>query len=206
LRAAEPIIMDQALLLDTSTSFIQRLGQHDPNAWDQFTTKYGWMMRRWIQSWDVPINDVEDILQETLVRVLESVHRFDHRGSGTFRVWLKKVSRNCWLQSVRQAIYRNRQTRVRFDLASSLSESTMRTIDTQIDELIEREAFELAIRRARSECNDKSWEAYRLITFERLSGSQVAERLGISIDLAYKSKERFERQLNAQLLALESIG
>jgi hypothetical protein len=82
----------------------------------------------------------------------------------------------------------------------------MRTIDTQIDELIEREAFELAIRRTRSECNDKSWEAYRLITFERLSGSQVAERLGISIDLAYKSKERFERQLNAQLLALESIG
>jgi hypothetical protein len=38
------------LLLDTSTSFIQRLGQHDPNAWDQFTTKYGWMMRRWIEN------------------------------------------------------------------------------------------------------------------------------------------------------------
>jgi DNA-directed RNA polymerase specialized sigma24 family protein len=107
------------------------------------------MMRRWLQSWGVPINDVDDILQETSIRVLESVHRFDHRGTEAFRVWLKKVSRNCRLLSVRQAIYRNKQTRFRFDLANCLSASTMRSIDTQIDELIEREAFELAIRRSR---------------------------------------------------------
>jgi transposase len=43
------------------------------------------------------------------------------------------------------------------------------------------------------------------MAYERLSGSQVAEMLGVSIDVAYKSKDRFERQLNAQLLALESI-
>jgi RNA polymerase sigma-70 factor (ECF subfamily) len=206
LRANEPITMNHALLLDTSTSFIQRLGQQDHSTWDQFATKYTWMMRRWMQSWNVPIHDVEDVLQETLLEVLESVHHFDHRGKGSFRAWLKKVSRNCWLQSVRQAIYRNRQTRVRFDLASCLSESTMQTIDTQIDELIEREAFDLAIIRTRSECNDTSWEAYRLMAFERLSGSQVAEMLGVTIDVVYKSKDRFERQLNAQLLALESIG
>jgi hypothetical protein len=82
----------------------------------------------------------------------------------------------------------------------------MQTIDTQIDELIEREAFELAIIRTRAECNDTSWEAYRLMAYERLSGSQVAEMLGVTIDVVYKSKDRFERQLNAQLLALESIG
>jgi hypothetical protein len=107
---------------------------------------------------------------------------------------------------VRQAIYRNRQTRVRFDLASCLSESTMQTIDTQIDELIEREVFDLAIIRTRSECNDTSWEVYRLMAYERFSGAQVAEMLGVTIDVVYKSKDRFERHLNAQHLALESIG
>lgn len=82
----------------------------------------------------------------------------------------------------------------------------MQTIDTQIDELIERETFDVAIIRTRAECNDASWDAYRLMAFERMSGLQVAEMLGVTIDVAYKSKDRFERKLNAQLLALESIG
>jgi RNA polymerase sigma-70 factor (ECF subfamily) len=193
-------------LLDTSTSFVQRLGQRDPGAWDQFATKYEWMMRRWMQTWDIPIDDVDDIFQETMIRVLENVHRFAHQGTGTFRVWLKKVSRNCWLQSVRQAAYRARKSHVRFDLSSCLSESTMRRIDTEIDELIAREALDFAIRRARLECNDKAWEAYRLMTIEKLSGAEVAQTLGISIDLAYKGKDRFERQLKAQMLSLESVG
>jgi RNA polymerase sigma-70 factor (ECF subfamily) len=132
-----------------------------------------------------------------------SVPNFEHQGTGTFRVWLKKISRNCWLQSVRQAAYRSKQVRIDFDLAGCLCESTMQMIDTQINDLIEQEALEHAIQRARQQCNDRTWEAYRLMAIEKLSGLQVAETLGVSVDLAYKSKDRFERQLKSQLLALE---
>jgi hypothetical protein len=41
------------------------------------------------------------------------------------------------------------------------------------------------------------------MAIEKLSALQVAETLGVSVDLAYKSKDRFERQLKSQLLALE---
>jgi hypothetical protein len=44
------------------------------------------------------------------------------------------------------------------------------------------------------------------MTIEKLSGAEVAQTLGISIDLAYKGKDRFERQLKAQMLSLESVG
>jgi RNA polymerase sigma-70 factor (ECF subfamily) len=161
------------------------------------------MMRRWMQAWNIPTDDVEDIIQDAFMRVLVSVPNFEHQGTGTFRVWLKKISRNCWLQSVRQAAYRSKQVRIDFDLAGCLCESTMQMIDTQINDLIEQEALEHAIQRARQQCNDRTWEAYRLMAIEKLSGLQVAETLGVSVDLAYKSKDRFERQLKSQLLALE---
>lgn len=157
-----------------------------------------------MHTWDIPTNEVEDILQEVFLRVMEKVQGFEHQGTGTFRAWLKRISRNCWLQSVRQAAYRARLNNVSFDLASCLAESTMRLIDTQIDDLIEREAFDFAVQRTRRESSDKSWEVYRLMTFEGLSAFQAAKVLGISTDLAYKTRERFDDHLQAHLKAMDA--
>jgi RNA polymerase sigma factor (sigma-70 family) len=186
-------------LLDTSTTFVQRLGNQDPVAWELFASKYTWLMRRWMQAWNIPTTEVEDILQDTFIRVLQNVHNFERQGTGTFRVWLKRISRNCWLQSVRKAFYRSKHNPKEFDLEACLSESTLQFIDTQIHQLIERETLEVAIQRTRQNCNEQSWEAYRLMMFDRCSGQQTAELLGLSLENAYKSKNRFEKQLQIHL-------
>lgn len=156
-------------------------------------------MRRWMQAWNIPTAEVEDILQDTFIRVLQNVHNFERQGTGTFRIWLKRISRNCWLQSVRKAFCRSANSSRSFDLDACLAESTLQFIDTQINQLIEREALEVAIQRTRQICNDQSWEAYRLMMFDRHSGPQTAELLGLSLENAYKSKNRFEQQLRMHL-------
>lgn len=163
-------------------------------------------MRKWMHSWNIPTSEVEDILQDTFVRVLQNVPDFDRQGTGTFRAWLKKISRNCWLQSVRKAYYRSAKMCCELDVADCLSESTLQFIDLQIHQLIEREVFDTAVQRTRQLCNEHSWNAYRLMMLDNLPGPRAAEILGLSIENTYKSKRRFEKQLKMQLMAIETTA
>ena len=187
---------------ETSTSLIRRLGKHEPRAWEDFATKYTWMMRRWLRSWNIPLDDVDDILQDTCLRVFRSVHKFQHRGQGSFRGWLKKVSRSCWLDVIRKTAYRARLQCKLVDLNQFLSEETLSAMDNQIDLLIEQELFDCALARTRQISTDLAWNAYRLTVLDGQSGAKTAERLGVSINCVYKNKERFEIGLNETLQTL----
>jgi hypothetical protein len=127
IRSMEPSIYE------TSSSLIQRLGNQEPRAWRDFSTKYAWMMRRWLRSWKIPIDQVDDILQETCLRVFRSVHTFERQGHGSFRAWLKEVSRSCWFQVVRKSAYKARMECRHFELESFLSDESLFLIDHQID-------------------------------------------------------------------------
>lgn len=186
----------------TSTSLIRRLGKHEPRAWQDFATKYTWMMRRWLRSWNIPLDDTDDILQETCLRVFRSVHKFQHRGHGSFRGWLKEVSRSCWLQVIRKTAYRARLERRFADVNQLISEETLNSIDGQIDLLIEQELFDCALARTRDVSSELAWNAYRLTVIDGLSGAKTAELLGISINCVYKNKQRFETGFKDTLQSL----
>jgi RNA polymerase sigma factor (sigma-70 family) len=192
-------------ICETSTSLIQRLGRQEPRAWEDFATKYTWMMRSWLRSWEIPTQDAEDILQDSCLRVFRNIHRFQHQGHGSFRAWLKKVSRSCWLQVVRKSAYIARAEQSQLDLTRFMSEETLVSIDNQIDLLIEHELFEYALQRTRRYFNDSTWNAYRLTALEGCSGASVSEQLGMSIDAVYKNKERFEVGLNQELRVLREL-
>ncbi|MFM7842902.1 MAG: RNA polymerase sigma factor [Planctomycetota bacterium] len=149
-------------------------------------------MRRWLRSWNIPLADADDILQDACLRVFRSIHKFQHRGQGSFRAWLKEVSRSCWLQVIRKTAYRARLERQCVDINQLVSEETLCSIDQQIDLLIEQEFFDCALARTRNVCSELAWNAYRLTALDGLSGSQAAERLGISLNCVYKNKQRFE--------------
>jgi RNA polymerase sigma-70 factor (ECF subfamily) len=187
---------------ETSISLLQRLGKQDPLAWDEFVKRYLWMMTRWLRSWDISIDDVEDLLQESCLRVFRNIHRFQRRGRGSFRAWLKKVSRSCWLQVVRKSAMRARLEHREFDLAYLLSEEILSSIDTQIDLLIEQEFLDHAMARTRQNFNDAAWNSYRMTALDGHSGAEVAEQLGISINLVYKNRERFEAHLERELKSI----
>lgn len=191
-------------ICETSLSLIERLGSQEPRAWEDFATKYTWMMRRWLMAWNIPLHEVEDLLQDSCLRVFRNIHKFQHRGNGSFRAWLKETSRSCWLQVIRKSAYRARLEHKPLDLASLVSEETLWRIDHEIDLLIEEELFLLAISRTRKQFKESAWESYRLTVLEGNSGAFASQTLGISLDLVYKNKERFERRLEDELRSLRA--
>lgn len=192
-------------ICETSLSLIERLGSQEPRAWEDFATKYTWMMRRWLTSWEIPVHEVEDLLQDSCLRVFRNIHKFQHRGNGSFRAWLKEVSRSCWLQVIRKSAYRAKLEQKHLDLAALVSEETLWRIDHEIDLLIEEELFLLAISRTRKQFKELVWESYRVTVLEGSSGALASQKLGISLDLVYKNKERFERRLDDELRSLRAL-
>lgn len=75
----------------------------------------------------------------------------------------------------------------------------------QIDLLIEQEFFDFALSRTRQYFNDQTWRVYRLAAMEGRTSKEVAELLGISVALAQKSKERFEKKLNQEIHDLQNL-
>lgn len=193
--------MDSEGSLDTATSFVVRLSQHDPHAWEDFAVHYSRMMRRWMKPWKIPCDEVEDVLQDTYLRILGNVHRFRHRGPGTFRAWLKKVSRSCWLKVVQQSAFGKYGS---LDVEASLSEDTMLSIDREIDLLIEKEYFQYALECTRRRVSPQLWDAYRLTAIEGRSGEEAAGLLFVSLDVIYKSRSRFQERLAEALQELAS--
>jgi len=196
-------MVESGRALDTATSFVFRLSQSDPRAWEDFAVHYSRMMRKWMKPWKIPADDVDDILQDTYLRVLGSVSGFRHQGPGTFRAWLKRVSRSCWLKVVEQSAFRRN---VSLDVEASLSEETMISIDREIDMLIEREYLRYAVERTRRRVSKQVWEVYRLTALDGKAGEEVASELGVSLDVVYKSKSRFLERLKEELSELESRG
>lgn len=79
----------------TSSSLLERVKAHDPDAWDRLAYIYSPMIFTWARKYGVRREDVSDILQEVFRAVLGSIALFrHHRPDGTFRGWLWTITRN----------------------------------------------------------------------------------------------------------------
>ena len=59
--------------------------------------------RNWIPGDLLRSFDVEDLIQETCIRAMRSVHAFDWSQTGGFDSWLTEIARNCLIDAVRKA-------------------------------------------------------------------------------------------------------
>ena len=83
----------------TETQLLVDCQHNEAAAWNKFITVYGGLIQSWINQMNVNLSDKDDIRQEILVRLLESLPKYDRSRSvvdgvkkkGAFRSWLKSV-------------------------------------------------------------------------------------------------------------------
>jgi len=147
--------------------------------------------------------DVDDILQETLLRAFRSIDTFHYRTPGSFLSWLSQIAAHVLVDTARfeGRQRRNGGERVRFRSESNPAGPEPADSHTPSRVLAEEEGYASLLARLDS-LPEQYREVILLAKVEGLSTAEVAERLGKSREatalLLHRAVARFRSILEAK--------
>jgi RNA polymerase sigma-70 factor (ECF subfamily) len=180
----------------SSPSLLERVRASDPSAWGRLVTLYGPLVRRWCQHWGARWEDAEEVAQEVFLAISGSLPQFRREGSGSFRAWVRGITRYKLLEH-----FRRQQGR---PIAPGGSDALQRLQDVPDPGTAEEEADEVsrlyhrALDLIRSEFEEKTWQAFWLSAVEGRETSAVAAELGMSTTAVRVAKCRVLGRLRAE--------
>jgi RNA polymerase sigma factor (sigma-70 family) len=197
--------MNNETNLRTSASLLHRVrqGPGDEDAWNTFVERYGPRILAWCRGWQLQESDAQDVTQEVLLQLVAKLRRFEYDPGRSFRAWLKTLVHHAWrdfLDHRRRAGLGSGDSAVWERLDSVESRASL---EEQLEEVFDREVLEEAMTRVRARVAPHTWEAFRLLTFEGLSGAEVAPRVGMQVTMVYVARSKVQKMLRQEIDALE---
>jgi RNA polymerase sigma-70 factor (ECF subfamily) len=124
-----------------------------------------------------------------------------------FRGWLRTVTHRAFCDW-----HEARQRRPGQGSGDSAVAAQLETIEAR-DDLLRRleeefdgELLQEALARVRLRVEERTWEAFRLLAFEGLSGEEAAARVGMKLGAAYVAKSKVQRMVQEEIARLEGPG
>jgi RNA polymerase sigma factor (sigma-70 family) len=182
----------------TSHTLLGRL-QNDPQdqaAWKEFAEKYGRLIRLWCREWRLQDADTQDVTQNVLLEISRNMQIGQYRREGRFRYWLKTITYRAWCD------YLKRQQRPGAGSGDSAILSLLNNSEAR-DDLLERldaecrsELLEIAMQQAQQRVQENTFEAWRFMSLEGLSGAETAKRLGMNAGAVFVARSRVSLMLS----------
>lgn len=190
---------------ETRASLLLRLRDlRDEESWREFVDLYGPFIKRYLRAVGLSQEDASDLAQEILQIVVTHVTGFDYDpAKGSFRGWLRKVTRNrVW------RFFRERQRVPAAPGGTTALEALNRLPDDgEMDEAWEREwrkrRLEAAMEKARLKVKPQTWEAFELAVLSGLPPETVAAKLRTSVGQVYVSKSRVIKRLREEVVRID---
>ncbi len=181
----------------TRISLLSRLRKdpQDSSAWDEFVGRYGPRIESWCRHWGLQEADVQDVTQTVLVRLATKLRGFVYDPAGSFRGWLKTLTRHAWSDFVA-----DRQRTVGGTGGSGMfavlhAVEARDDLEKRMEEAFDLELLELATKRVRERILPHTWEAFQLTALDGLSGAEAAARLGMPVASVFKAKSNVQKML-----------
>ena len=177
---------------ETRGSLILRLqNSEDAAAWDEFIELYGPIVFRVGQRGGMQPADSENLVQEVLMAVAQSVEKWLKRNDrGSFRAWLLRIAHNETVDMVTARSTRKigcdgehgqrllEQVALRDDISSFVEQEH------------ERAVFQWAADRVKQEVADHTWQAFWLTEVEGATVNDAARILGTRPGNIYFGRSR----------------
>jgi RNA polymerase sigma-70 factor (ECF subfamily) len=197
--------MNDETNLRTSASLLQRVRESagDQAAWSDFVARYGPRILAWCRHWQLQESDANDVTQEVLLQLVDKLRRFEYDPGRSFRAWLKTLVHHAWqdfLDKKRRAGLGSGDSAVWARLGTV---EARENLEQQLADVFDREVLEEAMERVRRRVAPHTWEAFRLLTFEGLSGAEVAPRVGMQVTMVYVARGKVQKMLREEIDALE---
>jgi RNA polymerase sigma factor (sigma-70 family) len=189
----------------TSITLLDRLRQEpaDQAAWAEFVRRYGPHLYRWCRRWHLQDADAEDVTQAVLVKLAAKMGTFRYDPAGSFRSYLKTLARYAWcdfLEGRKQPGAGSGDSEV-LQLLEKVEAGE--DLVQQLNEQFDQELLAEAQARVRQRVEAHTWEAFRLMTAEGLSGAEAGSRLGLKVTTVFKAKSKVQQMLQEEIARLE---
>lgn len=187
----------------TSPTLLGRLRRSptDQLAWGDFFRRYGGMITGWCRQWGLQPADAEDVAQNVLGELARQMQRFEYDPTRSFRAWLKVVAYRAWCDFLeRRREIGSGDTAIMQRLHSV---ATRDDFVHHIEEEWNRELLEEAMRLVRERVQPHTWEVFRLMTQEGLSGAEVAARLGMKVGAVWVAKSKVQKMIGEVIRDLD---
>jgi len=193
------------LIPTTRASLLLRLrdpGDHD--AWMEFVSLYEPVIYRVLRRAGLQDADALEVLQDLFLAVSRNIERWQHGAEhGSFRGWLRRVTRNLVVSWVRRQ--KRQVTTSSVDL-DSLLESPPAVDGPETDEFdreLRRALFHKASEQVRGEVRPQTWQAFWDVAVSDVSVADTASKLGMTAGAVRVAKCRIIARLREVVAEME---
>ncbi|MBM3955169.1 MAG: sigma-70 family RNA polymerase sigma factor [Planctomycetes bacterium] len=167
----------------------------DSGAWTEFVTIYGRPVVQWCRSHGLQHDDAHDVAQDVLVRFWRHAAVFRHDPARRFRGYLRQMvvaAVSDWSAARRaDRLGTGAATLQDFLATVPARDSLVR----RIEEAFDMEVLDLALDDVKRRVQPRTWQAFHLLAIERVPAADVAGRLGMTVDNAYRARSYVLRLL-----------
>lgn len=174
--------------------------------WPRFVETYEPILLSWCRNKGMQEADAQDVAQEVLLIFARKVGRFTYDPARPFRGFLRTLMHEAWCD------WAGRQRRWHRGSGDS---AVLRELGTVVDRdalaarlerEFDQERLEQAMRRVRERIEPHTWDAFRLLALEGLSGEEAAGRLGMRRGSAYAARCKVQRLIRLELERMDADG
>jgi len=186
-------VLPKMLTTDTSTTLLMALERNtDGPAWERFCARYEPMILAFVRRSGLQEDDARDAAQETMMTFLTAFRegKYD-RTKGRLRSWLQGIAFRKTREAHRRLARREVQLVDDYGSRSPLDQipgddKMQRWLDEAWEEAVVAEC----LKEVQKHVEETTFEAFRLYALEDWPAEKVAEKLGISKNVVYISKNR----------------
>lgn len=184
----------------TSTSLLLRIRDHvDSESWQTFQLIYSPIIRAYCFRRGMQAADVDDLVQEVLTAVAQSIGKFDYQPEkGRFRSWLWMITNN----EIRKLLAKRKGERIQIVSANDLDLFAATDSDSDWVDLFSNHIFQVACENIRSQVEARTWESFEQAWLKQVPATSVATATGIPVHTVYVNKSRVLKRLREEVQRL----
>jgi RNA polymerase sigma-70 factor (ECF subfamily) len=186
-----------------STLLVLLRAPDDPSAWDAFVQRYGPRIYGWCRQRGLQEADAENVTQEVLLQLVQKLRTFRYDpGKGTFRGWLRALTRHAW------ADYLAGQGRAGAGSGDPAVLGRLEAVEAREDLLknlaqaFDLELLEEAQARVRLRVSPRDWQIFQRLAVEGRPGAEVAGELRMTVSAALMAKCRVQKKFREEIRRL----
>lgn len=192
----------------TSHGMLARLGADSRSPeWSKFLKHYSPFIAGQICQYPLLKDWEDDIIQEVLIAVAQSIPHWKPGMPGGFRCWLRSTTRHRILEALRKSQRFPMTVAQIQSLESELAqwEDPASRASQQWDDEHDQYLLSRAMGRVRRRVDPKTWAIFEELQFKEKLPAQVAMAMGISVGSVYSITARVMRLLREEVADLQGL-